>query len=312
MSQILISIIVPIYKVEPYLRRCLDSIVNQSYTNLEIILVDDGSPDDCPQICDEYAAKDKRIVVVHKDNGGLSDARNAGLDICTGEYVYFIDSDDFIKENTIDFLTRLALSENADIVAANYLPYDNFSETTECIAEDSFKEISFDDAMRMQTYAHPKFTQIVVAWNKLIRRHIAKAHRFPLGKLCEDNYTTYKYFFDSRKTIISDIQLYYYQLRDDSIVSQLYQTIKNEIITIEYTQEKIRFLRQKGRQKLASYFFKRLANYELPHYYSLNTPLEKKQLIKALRHFSDIHHPLLTFAIHHPELWGLLKKLLWK
>ena len=83
----LISVIIPIYKVEPYLRRCLDSIINQSYANLEIILVEDGSPDTCPQICDEYAAKDNRIVVIHKKNGGLSDARNAGLNICKGEYI---------------------------------------------------------------------------------------------------------------------------------------------------------------------------------------------------------------------------------
>ena len=102
----LISIIVPIYKVEPYLRQCLDSIVNQTYTNLEIILVDDGSPDGCPAICDEYAAKDSRIVVIHKENCGLSDARNAGLDICKGEYIWRI-----IK-NTTDFIQKRTPSGN--------------------------------------------------------------------------------------------------------------------------------------------------------------------------------------------------------
>ena len=100
----LISIIVPIYKVEPYLRRCLDSIVSQTYTNLEIILVDDGSPDDCPQICDEYAAKDIRITVIHKDNGGLSDARNAGTLIAKGNYIYYIDSDDELPPDTISVM----------------------------------------------------------------------------------------------------------------------------------------------------------------------------------------------------------------
>ena len=101
MTTPLISIIVPIYNVELYLRRCLDSVLNQTYTNLEIILVDDGSPDGCPQICDEYAAKDKRIAVIHKENGGLSDARNAGLDICKGKYISFIDSDDWVDEKYI-------------------------------------------------------------------------------------------------------------------------------------------------------------------------------------------------------------------
>ena len=114
----LVSIIVPIYKVEPYLRRCLDSIVNQTYTNLEIILVDDGSPDGCPQICDEYAAKDNRRVVIHKENGGLSDARNAGLDSCKGEYVSFVDSDDWVDEKYIEILLNLATKENADVAKA--------------------------------------------------------------------------------------------------------------------------------------------------------------------------------------------------
>ena len=120
MSQPLVSIIVPIYKVEPYLRRCLDSIVNQSYTNLEIILVDDGSPDNCPQICDEYASKDNRIKVIHKKNGGLSDARNAGLDICKGEYISFVDSDDWVDEKYIETLLDLAIKENVDIAIGEH------------------------------------------------------------------------------------------------------------------------------------------------------------------------------------------------
>ena len=120
MKQPLVSVIVPIYKVEPYLRRCLDSIVKQTYTNLEIILVDDGSPDGCPQICDEYAARDKRIVVIHKDNGGLSDARNAGLDICKGEYISFIDSDDWVANIYIEAMLKATITNNAEIFNEGY------------------------------------------------------------------------------------------------------------------------------------------------------------------------------------------------
>lgn len=116
----LISIIVPIYKVEPYLRQCLDSIVNQTYVNLEIILVDDGSPDECPKICDEYANKDKRIEVIHKENGGLSDARNAGLDICKGEYIYFLDSDDYIGNDTISILYQYLQKNKQYAIAIGY------------------------------------------------------------------------------------------------------------------------------------------------------------------------------------------------
>ena len=104
MQKKLVSIIVPIYKVEKYLKQCLDSILNQTYENIEIILVDDGSPDNCGKICDEYASNDKRIRVIHKENGGLSSARNAGLDVATGEYISFIDSDDYVSEN---FIKRL-------------------------------------------------------------------------------------------------------------------------------------------------------------------------------------------------------------
>ena len=112
MDKDLISIIVPIYNVEKYIKKCIDSIINQTYTNLEIILVDDGSPDNCGKICDKYKEKDDRIKVIHKKNGGLSDARNAGIDIATGEYITFIDSDDYVAENYIEVLYNLCKEQN--------------------------------------------------------------------------------------------------------------------------------------------------------------------------------------------------------
>ena len=110
-----ISVIIPIYKAEKFLDKCIGSVVGQTYENLEIILVDDGSPDNCPAICDSWAEKDSRIKVVHKENGGLSSARNAGLDVVTGEYFGFIDSDDWIEKDFFEFLITNALKENADI-----------------------------------------------------------------------------------------------------------------------------------------------------------------------------------------------------
>ena len=116
----LISIIVPIYKVEKYLKKCIQSIMNQTYLNFELILVDDGSPDDCPMICDNYAKLDNRIVVLHKQNGGLSDARNAGLDVARGEYIGFVDSDDFIANNMYEKLLSGLLAEDADMAVCNF------------------------------------------------------------------------------------------------------------------------------------------------------------------------------------------------
>ena len=112
----LISIIIPVYKVEPYLRNCLDSIVNQTNRNLEIILVDDGSPDKSGDICDAYAAADERIIVIHQNNQGVSAARNAGLDIAKGDYILFVDSDDWIEQETCEAVLDLALKNNADLV----------------------------------------------------------------------------------------------------------------------------------------------------------------------------------------------------
>ncbi|MDR1008372.1 MAG: glycosyltransferase [Campylobacteraceae bacterium] len=120
MSMPLISVIVPVYNVEQYLKKCLNSITNQTYKNLEIILVDDGSPDNCGKICDEYAAKDKRVRVIHKNNGGLSDARNAGLDIASGEYIAFVDSDDYIDLQAYEELIDIALKEESDIVISSF------------------------------------------------------------------------------------------------------------------------------------------------------------------------------------------------
>ena len=116
MLQPLISVIVPCYNVEEYLPKCIESILNQTYRNLEILLVDDGSPDNCGRICDEYAAKDSRIRIIHKKNGGLSDARNAALDVMTGEYVTFIDSDDYVSDDYVEYLYKIIKESGVKIV----------------------------------------------------------------------------------------------------------------------------------------------------------------------------------------------------
>ena len=121
----MISIVVPVYKVEKYLNRCVDSILNQTYTDFECILVDDGSPDKCGQICDEYAELDKRIRVIHKENGGLSDARNVGIDAAKGEYILFVDSDDWIHPQLIELTLKIIIKEKADVVSYDYKKVNN-------------------------------------------------------------------------------------------------------------------------------------------------------------------------------------------
>lgn len=206
----LISIIVPVYKVEKYLDRCINTIINQTYKNIEIILVDDGSPDNCPQICDEYAKRDRRIVVIHKENGGLSDARNFGLDIAKGEYIYFCDSDDFISENAIEILLKNLLNTNSDMCIGSFTEFSDEKNSpktffNKCICkEEAFKE-SFD------------FIQFTTAWNKLYKRNILMNFKFPVGYLHEDEGTSYLLINRCKKISCVDQQTYFYFINAEGI-----------------------------------------------------------------------------------------------
>lgn len=225
MSPPLISIIVPIYKVEPYLRRCLDSIVNQTYTNLEIILIDDGSPDGCPQICDEYAAKDTRIVVIHKENGGLSDARNAGLDICKGDFISFIDSDDWVEKNYISTLQAL-FSDDIDIAVGNF---QQFSEDGRFFSPEKQAEGIFSSRELLDDI-FSKTTPYKLAWGKLFRKKLFQTIRFPFGKVHEDEFTGYKPYCFSNSVACTNKVLYHYLRRPDSITGKEIFFDKTEIV----------------------------------------------------------------------------------
>lgn len=184
MNNSLISIIVPVYKVEPYLHKCVDSILAQTYQNLEIILVDDGSPDNCGAICDEYAAKDSRVKVIHKENGGLSDARNAGLDICTGEYIAFVDSDDWIEPHMYQRLYELIQQFDADIAyggISNDIEQDGqtYAQSVSDYGNTPFCEGKIDTMKRF-------FRTSCAAWDKLYKAHLFAQIRFPVGEINED------------------------------------------------------------------------------------------------------------------------------
>lgn len=228
MKNQLISIIVPVYKVEEYLDKCIKSILNQTYTNLEIILVDDGSPDNCGKICDEYAKNDKRIIVIHKENGGLSDARNKGIEIAKGEYIAFIDSDDYIEKDMFEILYNLSVESHSDISMVSYKEIQNEviinenKEFTENIFEysntEAIKELLKDD--KIKNYA----------WNKLYKKELFKEIRYPVKMAYEDVGTTYKLFEKANKIIWKDTPKYNYIRRDDSIVSKnTYKNLKDFI-----------------------------------------------------------------------------------
>lgn len=211
----LISVIVPIYNVEKYLARCVDSIVNQTYKNLEIILIDDGSPDRCPQMCDDYAEKESRIKVVHKKNGGLSDARNAGMAVATGEYISFIDSDDYVSDDFFECLLDVMNKENSDIVECSVVKFYEDNRFDEFSDDLSVKTYDTQDAMSALIAENP-FHQHV--WNKLYKTELVKDIPYAVGKLNEDEFWTYQVFGRANKVSKLNKTMYYYFQRNSSIM----------------------------------------------------------------------------------------------
>lgn len=213
-----ISIIVPIYNVEPYLRRCVDSLLNQTYTDFELILVDDGSPDNCGMICDEYAAMDTRVRVIHKPNGGLSDARNAGLKLAQGAYVAFVDSDDWVAPNYLGQLLHTLTQTDADICECSVLRTEGSDvlPTVENRAPEVFdtvgalEQLIYDDAFHQHV------------WNKLYRRNVIADILFPKGKTNEDEFWTYQVFGNAKKVVKIPDVLYFYFQRPGSIMGETY------------------------------------------------------------------------------------------
>ncbi|MBU3127159.1 glycosyltransferase [Clostridium tagluense] len=211
----LISVIVPVYKVELYLSRCIDSIINQSYKNLEIILVDDGSPDNCGRICDEYANKDNRIKVIHKGNGGLSSARNSGLNVSTGDYIGFVDSDDWIESAMFKSLVELAERENADIVQCGFQEVfnDGTVKRKYCFDNGCYNNnVDILTAYFSQTKIH------VVVWNKLYRSYLFDSVSMVEGRLNEDTMVSFELMLKTKKFLSISSVYYNYLQRDTSII----------------------------------------------------------------------------------------------
>ena len=221
----LISVIVPIYKVESYLHRCIDSIRNQEYENLEILLVDDGSPDNCGLICDEYANHDKRIKVIHKENGGLSDARNSALDVMNGEYVTFVDSDDFVSRFYIKNLYEAIKEKDCDISASWFVNYNEGDKVLQSrvVENTEIKKLSRVEAYKRMLY-QDGFE--ISAWGKLYKSSLFDNVRYPIGKLYEDIPTTYKLMEKTDKIAVIPQVDYYYLQRNDSIAQACFNAQK--------------------------------------------------------------------------------------
>jgi len=237
----LISVIVPIYNVERYLPKCVDSILSQTYENLEIILVDDGSADSCGSICDEYAKKDSRVRVIHKQNGGLSDARNCGIEASSGEYLGFVDSDDYIAPDMYMTLYELSVRYGAGISACDKF---DVTEGAASVCEDDTlaKEFCTDaeEAMRIvldgrQNYAY--------AWNKLYKKEVFDGIRYPVGKYIEDAFIILQLLDAAGRVAFTTAKKYYYLCRPESIMTLSFQ--KKHLDCIEAHEKNYRYVCEK-------------------------------------------------------------------
>lgn len=216
MYQTVISVIVPVYKVEPYLRKCLDSIVGQTYPNLEIILVDDESPDRCGEICDEYAAKDPRVRVIHQKKIGVSAARNAGLDLAGGDYLMFVDSDDWLERDACETVLAIAQAQGADMVCYGYNEVKPSGVTPRlvCASSDVVEKETF-----LKNIIWGRSLIRDYCWNKFVARKLYDGIRFPKGRVYEDVGTVYKTVHRAEKIYMTDQVLYNYLTRKGSITS---------------------------------------------------------------------------------------------
>ena len=213
-----ISVIVPVYKVELYLRRCIDSILGQTFTDFELILVDDGSPDNCPAICDEYAAKDSRVHVIHQENGGLSAARNAGIDWASAnsdsEWISFVDSDDWVHSQYLEILFQAVEQYKVKISMCPLM------RVTETVPDASVEEFQIELLQPDVAYTYKNKGIAAYACGRLYAKECFSSIRYPVGKLWEDVFTTHKLIFSCDIVARIEIPLYYYYKNETGICAQ--------------------------------------------------------------------------------------------
>ncbi len=270
-SEDLISIIVPVYNVEKYLRKCIDSIVNQTYKNLEIILVDDGSTDDSGKICDEFAEKDGRIKVIHKENGGLSSARNAGLEIAAGKYLGFVDSDDYIAQDMYESMYAAINEFDADIACCGrYDVYDDKPMKKSFVMDRPIEMKSIDAIGRVLMWDGMDSS----ACDKLYKSYIFEEIRYPIGKINEDIAIAFNILEKAGKIIHIGLPKYYYAHRENSITTMNLSKKTMDLFKISCTINEELSLKYPQINKKIKYFF--LHNILYLYLRILDTNLEKE------------------------------------
>ena len=274
----LISVIVPIYNVELYLRKCIDSILSQTYTNLEVILVDDGSPDNCGCLCNDYASTDSRIKVIHKDNGGLSSARNAGLEIASGDYIGFVDSDDYIDKDMYAVLYDALKQNNAEISMCDFLEFKDGNDIIPSITSIVHTNTNIEV---LYSYHDQRYVKTVVCWNKLYRSSLFDGIRFPVGFINEDEFVTHKLIFKAKTVVMVERDMYFYRMTPGSIMQTPF-SIKR-LDTIKALKERIEFYEANELVELANLTKHAYALRLIEYFFSAKANTQLKMLTRQLR-----------------------------
>lgn len=281
MNEPLISVIVPIYNVEKYLRECVDSILAQSYSNLEILLVDDGSPDKCPEICDEYAKKDNRVKVIHRNNGGLAYARNVGIANSSGDYLTFIDSDDLVANEYIEHLYNGLAENGADVSIASFCSFDNENKLIVLNNYVAFQRMSIQCCFENYTSINTNTSMtFITAWNKLYKKELFIEIKYPEGKLYEDAFTTYKILKKAIKIVYSPMKLYYYRLNPQSILGQSFQ--KKHLEMVEAFRGAFDYFKNMGDFEISAMFIPPLLMREIYCWWGAKNLLKDDCLAKKI------------------------------
>lgn len=218
--------IVPVYKVEKYISRCVESILAQTFTDFELILVDDGSPDNCGKICETYAAKDDRVHVIHRENGGLSAARNTGIDWMmahsSSQWLTFIDSDDWVHSKYLEMLYKAALEKHVQVSVCGY------QETS---GESPFNKMEemYINEWSVRKYYLEHTVNATIAWGKLYNKNCFREIRYPEGKIHEDEYVTYRILFDFTRIAVIGAPLYAYYINAEGITKSVWNPGKKDI-----------------------------------------------------------------------------------
>ncbi len=244
----LISIIIPVYNVEKYLEKCILSVINQTYKNIEIILVNDGSPDNSIEICKKYARIDSRIIYIEKENGGLSSARNVGIDVAKGEYIGFVDSDDYISSDMYEKLYDIISSENADMAICNLNWVDENGKTLDGHISPIKDEVCSQKDI-FEKFLSNNYFYYVTAVNRLYAKHLFTNIRFPEGKLHEDEFTAHLFYDKCDKVVCCSESLYFYVQRQSSIMNKSFSV--KRLDAAEAIIKRTNFFIEKGYNNIA-------------------------------------------------------------